>query len=61
MGYQRLKGVEFFKEMDSEEKARAWVWEARYGEQGAYSAESFHSFRLNPSSHSVFRFPLIPE
>lgn len=34
MAYQKLKAVDFFKVIDSEEKAREWVWEVRFGETG---------------------------
>ncbi len=30
MNYQRMKGIEIFKEIDTEEKARQWVWKSRF-------------------------------
>ncbi|GEM_PF-4396062 len=52
MAYQRLKGPEFFKVVDSEEKARQWVWQTKFGKDSfkcrACGVSKFYQHRSKP-------------
>lgn len=34
MVYRKLSGIDFFKVMNSEKRAREWIWKTRFGEKG---------------------------
>jgi len=34
MTYKKLSGIDFFKVMNSEKRAREWIWRTRFGEAG---------------------------
>ncbi len=50
--YRRLKPAEFFKEIDTEERAREWVWRSRFGGKDFVcphcQAESFYALNARP-------------
>ncbi len=52
MDYQRMKSVKIHKEIDSEEKARQWVWKARFGGKNFIcpqcEGESFWQHKAKP-------------
>lgn len=59
MGYKRFRGIEFFKEMGSEERAREWIWQSRFGEKGfqckGCTGLGFWQHKTNPEIRTCSR------
>jgi len=52
--YSKLTGVEFFKTINTEEKAREWFWQARYGKKNFKCRKC-----QNPTFYALRSYPEI--
>lgn len=59
MVYKKLSGVDFFKVINSEERAREWIWKTRFGESGfrcpTCKEEKYYGLQTRPEVRTCKR------